>query len=132
MRGALSLSLTGDHSCGKRPVGAQTGIGFITNGGVGKLRMNCHMSPKDAWLYLAASVGSAQTEVHVMDKLALMLPPVGQPKTALTIDDKWTQLQLEAGYNYLFVQEDKSKGVHNMAYTTGLLKTSIAKLSAAK
>jgi hypothetical protein len=57
-----------------------------------------------------------------------MLPPVGQAKTSLTIDSTWTQPQLEAAYNYLFVQKDGSHGVHNMAYTIGLLKASIADL----
>ena len=74
-------------------------------------------------------IDGAQTEVqHLLDKLALMLPPVGQAKTSLTIDSTWTQPQLEAGYNYLFVSKDGSHGIHNMAYTVGLLKASIADL----
>jgi hypothetical protein len=74
-------------------------------------------------------IDGAQTEVqHLLDKLALMLPPVGQPKSSLTIDATWTQPQLEAAYNYLFVQKDGSHGIHNMAYTVGLLKASIANL----
>jgi len=74
-------------------------------------------------------IDGAQTEVqHLLDKLALMLPPVGQAKSSLTIDSTWTQPQLEAAYNYLFVQHDGSRGVHNMAYTVGLLKASIADL----
>jgi hypothetical protein len=76
-------------------------------------------------------IDGAQTEVqHLLDKLALMLPPVGQAKTSLNIDSTWTQPQLEAAYNYLFVQKDGSLGVHNMAYTVGLLKASIADLTA--
>jgi hypothetical protein len=76
-------------------------------------------------------IDGCQTEVqHLLDKLALMLPPVGQPKTSLTIDSTWTQPQLEAAYNYLFVSKDGSHGVHNMAYTVGLLKASIDDLSA--
>jgi len=74
-------------------------------------------------------IDGAQTEVqHLLDKLALQLPPVGQAKSSLTIDATWTQPQLEAAYNYLFVQKDGSLGVHNMAYTVGLLKASIANL----
>jgi hypothetical protein len=74
-------------------------------------------------------IDGAQTEVqHLLDQLAVMLPPVGQAKTSLTIDSTWTQPQLEAAYNYLFVQKDGSHGVHNMAYTIGLLKASIADL----
>jgi hypothetical protein len=74
-------------------------------------------------------IDGVQTEVqHLMDQLALQLPPVGQPKSTLTIDASWTQPQLEAAYNYLFVQSDGSRGIHNTAYTVGLLKASIANL----
>ncbi len=74
-------------------------------------------------------IDGAQTEVqHLLDQLALMLPPVGEAKISLNIDSSWTQPQLEAAYNYLFVQKDGSLGVHNMAYTIGLLKASIADL----
>jgi hypothetical protein len=76
-------------------------------------------------------IDGVQTEVqHLLNNLALMLPPVGQAKTSLTIDSTWTQPQLEAAYNYLFVQHDGSLGIHNMAYTVGLLKASIANLKA--
>jgi len=76
-------------------------------------------------------IDGVQTEVqHLLNNLALMLPPVGQAKTSLTIDSTWTQPQLEAAYNYLFVQNDGSLGIHNMAYTVGLLKGSIANLKA--
>jgi len=74
-------------------------------------------------------IEGAQTEVQrLLDQLAVMLPPVGQAKSTLTIDSTWTQPQLEAAYNYLFVQKDGSHGIHNMAYTVGLLKASIADL----
>jgi hypothetical protein len=76
-------------------------------------------------------IEGVQTEVqHLLDQLSTMLPPAGKPKTALTIDNTWTQPQLEAAYNWLFVSEDKSKGVHNTAYAVGLLKASIADLTA--
>jgi hypothetical protein len=60
----------------------------------------------------------------------VLLPPVGQAKSSLNIDATWTQPQLAAAYNYLFVQSDGSRGIHNMAYTVGLLKASIADLKA--
>jgi hypothetical protein len=70
-----------------------------------------------------------QTEVqHLLDQLSAMLPPVGKAKTALTIDSTWTRAQLEAAYNWNFVSEDKSRGIHNTAYAVGLLKASIADL----
>ena len=37
--------------------------------------------------------------------------------------------QLKAAYNYLFVVEDGSWGIHNMSYAVGLLKASIEDLS---
>jgi hypothetical protein len=78
-------------------------------------------------------VDGVQTEVqHLLDKLSSLLPPVGQPKTALTIDSTWTRPQLEAAYNWQFVANDGSKGVHNTAYAVGLLKASIADVTAHK
>jgi hypothetical protein len=47
----------------------------------------------------------------------------------LSIDATWTQPQLQAAYNWLFVTSDGSLGVHNMAYTVGLLQTTIEQLN---
>jgi len=77
------------------------------------------------------NIDGVQTEVqHLLDQLSAMLPPAGQPKTALTIDNTWTQTQLKAAYNWEFVTNDGSHGIHNMAYTVGLLKASIADMKA--
>jgi len=74
-------------------------------------------------------IDGVQTEVqHLLDKLSTLLPPFGKPQTALTIDSTWTRTQLEAGFNWNFVAEDGSKGVHNTAYAVGLLKQSISAL----
>jgi hypothetical protein len=78
-------------------------------------------------------VEGVQTEVqHLLDKLALQLPPMGEPKDALTIDATWTRAQLEASYNWQFVKNDGSRGIHNTAYAVGLLKASIADLAGKK
>jgi len=78
-------------------------------------------------------IQGVQTEVQsLLDQLSTLLPPAGQPKTALTIDATWTQPQLEAAYNWLFVTNDGSKGIHNTAYAVGLLKASIANLKGGK
>jgi hypothetical protein len=75
-------------------------------------------------------IEGVQTEVqHLMDQLSALLPPAGKAKTSLNIDSTWTRAQLQAGYNWLFVQNDGSRGVHNMAYTVGLLQTTIEQLS---
>ena len=74
-------------------------------------------------------IDGVQTEVqHLLDQLAALLPPAGQAKSDLTIDATWTRPQLQAAYNWLFVKKDGSMGIHNMAYTVGLLKASIADL----
>jgi hypothetical protein len=80
-------------------------------------------------------VEGVQTEVRgLLDRLAIMLPPVGVPKpnhsaTNLGINSKWTKKELAAGYNYLFVVEDGSWGAHNMSYAVGILKAAIADLN---
>jgi hypothetical protein len=74
-------------------------------------------------------IEGVQTEVqHLLDTLSTMLPPDNAVKSALTIDATWTKPQLEAAYNWEFVANDGSKGVHNTAYAVGLLKGSIANL----
>ena len=50
-------------------------------------------------------------------------------KSSLPISSTWTQPQLEAAYNWLFVNKDGSLGIHNTAYAVGLLKASIANLT---
>ena len=75
-------------------------------------------------------IEGVQTEVqHLLDQLAVLLPPVGQAKSDISIDATWTQPQLEAAYNYEFVKSDGSLGIHNTAYAVGLLKASINNLT---
>ena len=79
------------------------------------------------------TIDGVQTEVQeLLDQLSTMLPPNNQVKSALTIDSTWTKPQLEAAYNWQFVYNDGSKGIHNTAYAVGLLKASIANLAAGK
>ena len=75
-------------------------------------------------------IEGVQDEVqNLLNKLSTLLPPVGTPKSDISIDATWTRPQLEAGYNYRFVQKDGSLGVHNTAYAVGLMKASIANLT---
>jgi len=68
-------------------------------------------------------IEGVQTEVlNLLNQLLLLLPS-GTPTT------NWTVQQLEADYNYQFVQNDGSYGIHNTAYAVGLLKASIANLT---
>jgi len=73
-------------------------------------------------------VEGVQTEVKgLLEQVALLLPPVGS--TTVTPTSTYTKPQLKALYNYLFVEEDGSFGVHNVAYAVGLLKASIADMT---
>jgi hypothetical protein len=80
-------------------------------------------------------VEGVQTEVRgLLSTLAMLLPPVGVAKTNhspsnISITSSWTKPQLRAGYNYLFVVEDGSYGIHNLSYAVGLIKASIADLT---
>jgi hypothetical protein len=75
-------------------------------------------------------IQGAQTQVQsLLNELSTLLPPTGTIKASLSISSSWTQPQLEAGYNWLFVNNDGSLGVHNTAYAVGLLQASIANLT---
>jgi Doubled CXXCH motif (Paired_CXXCH_1) len=87
-------------------------------------------------------IEGVQTEVqHLLDKLSTMLPNStyqassssyvadGLVKTSVKYQTNWPAKFLKAGYNWQFVTMDGSKGVHNAAYTVGILKASIADLT---
>jgi hypothetical protein len=68
-----------------------------------------------------------QEEMHgLLDKLALLLPPVGLPDIDV-IDSTWTLDQAAGYYNYEFVLEDRSGGVHNPRFAYELLVLCIEK-----
>ena len=96
---------------------------------------NCHGSHVNSFDDITAgedvdgdgTVEGVQSEVKgLMEQLALMLPPQGS--TDVTVDTTYTVLQLQAAYNYLFVEEDGSYGVHNAKYAIGLLETTIDRI----
>jgi hypothetical protein len=86
-------------------------------------------------------IEGVQTEVqHLLDKLSTLLPGTnyvangnyvadGLVKTSISVKTNWQVQFLEAGYNWQFVNNDLSKGVHNAAYAVGLLKASIGDLT---
>ena len=53
----------------------------------------------------------------------------GLVKSSLSIKTNWPAQFLKAAYNFQFVANDGSLGVHNAPYAVGLLKASIANLS---
>jgi hypothetical protein len=86
-------------------------------------------------------IEGVQTEVqHLLDKLSTLLPPTnyytdatkyqgdGKVKTGISTQTNWPAKYLQAGYNWQFVNNDESHGVHNAAYAVGLLKASIGDL----
>lgn len=87
-------------------------------------------------------VEGVQTEVqHLMDKLSTMLPSStyqansnnyvadGLVKTSVSAKTNWPAKFLKAAYNWQYVNNDGSKGVHNAPFATGILKASIADLT---
>jgi hypothetical protein len=87
-------------------------------------------------------IEGVQTEVqHLLDKLSTLLPPSGyqsnpnnyagdgKVKTSASFYTNMPAKFLKAGYNFQFVTADGSLGVHNAAYTVGLLKASIGDLT---
>ena len=73
-----------------------------------------------------------QTQVQsLLNELALLLPggTTNVENNSITPASNWTTPQLEAGYNWMFVNNDGSLGVHNTAYAVGLLQASIANLT---
>lgn len=80
-------------------------------------------------------IQGVQTEVQILlSNLSTWLPNKsgvvdGLPKGGLSVTTNWSAAQLKAAYNWQFVVEDGSYGVHNAPFATGLLKASIADLS---
>jgi len=73
-------------------------------------------------------IEGAQEEVHgLMELLSMALPPFGEPEIEYT--EEFSLLQRKALYNYLFVEEDQSFGIHNFQFTVNLLQLSIDVLS---
>ena len=81
------------------------------------------------------AVQGVQTEVQILlNQLSTLLPNSsgvidGSVKTSLSVKTNWTTAQLQAAYDWQFVNNDGSLGVHNAPYATGLLKASIANLT---
>jgi hypothetical protein len=92
-----------------------------------------------------AGIGQAagiQTQVQfLLNKLSTLLPPKvyqanpanyaadGLVKTSYATYTNMPLKFLKAAYNYQFVSEDNSLGVHNAPFAVGLLKASIANLT---
>jgi hypothetical protein len=84
------------------------------------------------------TIESAQDEIRgLMDEVGELLPPLGVPEVDVTQEDydptltgltpeevAQRKLFLKAAYNYKFVEEDGSYGIHNFQYAVNLLRAS--------
>jgi hypothetical protein len=74
------------------------------------------------------TIEGVQTEVKsLLDQLGMFLPPYGDP--AVNISSSYTRPELKAAFNYQFVLEDGSMGIHNTSYAVNLIKASIADIT---
>jgi hypothetical protein len=79
-------------------------------------------------------IEGVQTEVqHLLDKLSTLLPNTNYVVDGLVKSPSpttnWASKYLNAAYNWQFVNNDGSLGVHNAAFAVGLLKASIGDLT---
>jgi hypothetical protein len=74
-------------------------------------------------------IEGVQTEIHhLLNELGMLLPPYGSPDVA--VGSALNTLELKRGaYNFLFVEEDGSLGVHNPKYAAAILRSSIDDLT---
>ena len=72
-------------------------------------------------------VEGLQIEIQgLLNRVAKYLPPLGD--TTVVVDSSYTLLQAEAAYNWDFVSEDRSLGIHNPEYAYSLLAVTLQKL----
>lgn len=64
-----------------------------------------------------------------MEKVALLLPPVGSADVQDDPDDTYSRIQLNALFNYAYIHDDGSHGAHNFRFAMGLMKLTEAALT---
>lgn len=70
-----------------------------------------------------------QTEIkHLMEALAMHLPPVGSPEVELSSDIEYTDAEKKGLFNYRATYQDHSFGMHNPKYISSMLRASIEDL----
>ena len=95
---------------------------------------NCHIPTMTSFEDLIAredydedgEIEPVQHEVEgLLEEVAMLLPPVGEPTVDIRAPVWNTEeglLQRKAAWNYFYVEEDQSHGVHNFQLTVALLK----------
>ena len=106
-----------------------TGIDTIYNV---KTCKNCHGSDVAKFDDIKAAAdydgdgtveGAVSEIAGLMEQLGMILPPIGEPE--VDVADDYTPVQLKSAYNYEFVAEDGSHGIHNTSYAVAILKAAI-------
>jgi nitrate reductase cytochrome c-type subunit len=136
-----AFTLAGGHSTKMsytNSVGAKVAVAYVC--------AQCHGSvtnfdiPAPDYVGVGYSLG-IQTQVQMLlNKLSTLLPPSGYQANANnyiadglvkspSTQTNWPAKFLNAAYNWQFVSNDGSLGVHNAFYAVGLLKASIANLT---
>ncbi|HUF08980.1 MAG TPA: T9SS type A sorting domain-containing protein [Rhodothermales bacterium] len=68
-------------------------------------------------------VESAKAEIQgLLNRVAMLLPPLGD--TTVVVAPDYNSVQLKAAFNWIFVHEDGSHGLHNFRFATSLLQLS--------
>jgi len=64
-----------------------------------------------------------------LEKVALLLPPIGDPAVQDDPDDTYSRIQLNALFNYHYIHDDASHGAHNFRFAVGLMQLTEAALT---
>jgi hypothetical protein len=120
------------------PVGAKAGghsmnLTYDDNGEEADLVTGCNAEDCHYGAIEDFSVGGVQAEVELlMEDLHSILVARGilDAMDGLPVEGKYSEAEAGALYNFLFVEGDRSDGIHNTDYAVALLESSLAKLGA--
>lgn len=76
------------------------------------------------------TIETAREEIMgTMDNIGMFLPPFGEPEVVVDTTEfpleTYTPIILRAAYNYAFVEDDGSYGMHNFDFAMGLLQATL-------
>lgn len=107
--------------------GHQMGMTYLYHGASAVWEGNCISCHTDG-ATLHSKVEDAQLEIVTLtDSLGTILKNKGHiSSSGSVVTGDYTNLEAAIIYNYKYIEEDKSKGVHNFKYAKKLLENSIA------
>ncbi len=88
---------------------------------------NCHYGAVEDFSFAGAQ---AEVELLLEDLLAALQSKGLMDAGGLPVPGKYAEAQAGAIYNYLFVEGDRSIGIHNTEYAVALLESSLTELGA--